>query len=429
MRAGLGVATACAIAPGLALKARSPAQENAALTEIAAWAGQFTPQLSLDPPAGVLLEVAASLRLFGGSAALLRRIDAGLAELGFRAVAAAAPTPLAARLAARAGQAIVIDATQLAAALAPLPVALLDLDPAVAETLAAIGAASLGDCLRLPRAGLARRCGPELLRRLDQALGREPDPRPRYEAPPRFAARLELGWPAEGSEPILFAARRLLAGLAGFLAARQAGLESFAIDLEHGQRPPTRLLIGLAGRSRDEARLLGLLRERLARLVLEAPVVAVGLAADRVEALAGSSRKLFDDGRGGRESCARLLESLRARLGGEAVSGVRAVPAHRPEFAWEAAEPGARQRAEALCGRRPLWLLEPPQALSAGEALPRLDGPLALLAGPERIESGWWDGRDCARDYYLASGTDNQLLWLFRDRRPPHGWYLHGLFA
>jgi protein ImuB len=108
---------------------------------------------------------------------------------------------------------------------------------------------------------------------------------------------------------------------------------------------------------------------------------------------------------------------------------VRAVPAHRPEFAWETAEPGARQRVETLCGNRPLWLLEPPQALPERNALPQWDGPVTLLSGPERIESGWWDGQDCSRDYFLASGPQQELLWLFHERRDPRGWYLHGLFA
>jgi protein ImuB len=426
---GLGIPTACALAPNLVLKPRSPVLEAAAIEEIALWAGQFTPQVSLDPPAGLLLEVAASLRLFSGLAALRSRLDQGLASLGFAALSAAAPTPLAARLLALAGHRESVTAAQLPAALAELPTALLELDAGTEETLAAIGARRLGDCLSLPRDGLARRCGPEPLRRLDRALGRLPDPRPRFEAPVRFAARIELDWPAETTEPLLFLARRLLASLAGFLAARHAGIDRFRLELEHEERPPTPLSIELASRGRDEARFLDVLRERLARLALEAPVRGLALAAEAIDELVPKSRSLFDEGRDSRESCARLLESLRARLGGEAVTGVRTVPAHRPEFAWEAAEPGEKQRVDTLCGQRPLWLLEPPQALPEQDALPQWNGPVLLLAGPERIESGWWDGADCARDYYLACGPDHELLWLFRERRSPHGWYLHGLFA
>ncbi len=107
---------------------------------------------------------------------------------------------------------------------------------------------------------------------------------------------------------------------------------------------------------------------------------------------------------------------------------MRAVPVHRPEFAWAEAEPGEKQRLETLCGARPFWLLDPPQQLAARGGSTEPEG-LHLLAGPERIESGWWDGRDAARDYFVAEGSEGELLWLFRERRAPHGWYVHGLFA
>jgi protein ImuB len=435
VRAGMGIATACAIAPDLILKPRSAERETAAQREIAVWAGQFTAQISLDAPAGVLLEVGASLRLFGGIAALKQRIDAGLADIGYAAITACAPTPLAAGMLARAGRNSIIGIDELAAAIATLPVQLLGLSRAAEETLTAIGARNIGDCLALPRDGLARRCGPELLRQLDRALGKMPDPRRCFEAPASFSSRIELGWPSESTEPILFVGKRLLAGLAGYLGGRQAGIECFTLTLEHEHRLPTVLVVELASRSRDEARFVNVLRERLAHLTqngLDAPVIAVTLSAEHIHSVVVANRSLFDDARDHRdhrEPCARLLENLRARLGDTAVTGVRAVATHRPEFAWETAEPGAKQRAETLCGNRPLWLLEPPQALPERNALPQWDGPVALLSGPERIESGWWDGQDCSRDYYLASGPQHQLLWLFRELRSPQGWYLHGLFA
>jgi protein ImuB len=429
--AGLGIATAAAIAPHLALKPCSAEREHAALREIAVWASQFTAQISLDAPT-VLLEVGASLRLFGGIEALKRRIDAGLAGIGYAAVTACAPTPLAARMLARAGRNGVIDMAGLTAAIAALPVQLLDVSRDAAETLAAIGARRIGDCLALPRDGLARRCGPDLLRQLDRALGAVPDPRRWFEAPGIFSSRIELGWPAESTEPILFVGKRLLAGLAGFLSGRQAGIERFELTLDHEHRASTVLTVELASRSHDEVRFVNVLRERMAHSTqngLAAPVIAVTLTAEQIHSVTVANRSLFGDPRDSREPCARLLENLRARLGDSAVSGVRAVPVHRPEFAWETAEPGAKQHAEALCGNRPLWLLEPPQALPECNALPQWDGPVALLSGPERIESGWWDGHDCSRDYYLASGPQHELLWLFRERRNPRGWYLHGLFA
>jgi protein ImuB len=73
-----------------------------------------------------------------------------------------------------------------------------------------------------------------------------------------------------------------------------------------------------------------------------------------------------------------------------------------------------------------------PRPLPERNAVPlHEDGPLALLAGPERIESGWWDGDDVARDYFVARTPKASVVWIYRERGALQGgqWYLHGLFA
>ena len=57
---------------------------------------------------------------------------------------------------------------------------------------------------------------------------------------------------------------------------------------------------------------------------------------------------------------------------------------------------------------------------------------LVLEEGPECIESGWWDGHDVARDYYIARNAQGARLWVFRKRRETTAgarWFLHGWFA
>jgi protein ImuB len=48
--------------------------------------------------------------------------------------------------------------------------------------------------------------------------------------------------------------------------------------------------------------------------------------------------------------------------------------------------------------------------------------------GPERIETGWWRGRDVRRDYYLVESAAGKRFWLFRAVRDG-AWFLHGTFA
>jgi protein ImuB len=158
-------------------------------------------------------------------------------------------------------------------------------------------------------------------------------------------------------------------------------------------------------------------------------VTAVALEAIEPAPLAGPVAELFADARREAEAPPLLIERLRARLGMEAVTGLRSLPDHRPERAWCAAEPGSAQPAGGLAAPRPLWLLREPRPLETRDDTPCWHRPLKLLAGPERIESGWWDDAEACRDYFVAAGPGEELLWVFRELAPPHGWYVHGIFA
>lgn len=375
-----------------------------ALAPIAAWACQFTPKVSLEPPQELLLEVQGSLRLHGGLGALQERLAAGLLALGFSARLATAPTPRAALWLSR-GEGEAFEA---------LPVEVTRLD---VEFFRSIGVTTVGELLRLPREGLAQRCGAHVAGDLDRALGALPEPRAFFAPPPRFAAGLELPAEVSHAEGLLFGARRLLIQLEGLLAARQAGIRGFQLTLLH-ENQSTLVEVGLASPARDAERLAQLLRERLGSLTLPEPVEAMRLEAGDFVPLPGRSSGMFGDVAGEAEGWARLAERLRARMGHDAVCGLTTHPDHRPEHAWRRVEPGEWDPREFQpTGPRPAWLLEP-RKLNQGEFAP--------LAGAERIESGWWDGDDARRDYFVARLPNASLAWVYREAGE---WYLHGLFA
>ena len=393
-----------------------PEPERAALAAAAAWACQFTPRVSLEPPQALLLEVAGSLRYFGGRWRFLARLRAGLSRVGFEARLAEAPAARAALWRARG------DAGRLEAQ----PVAVMQPGPDARALLASLGVKTIGGLQRLPREGLARRfaqcSGPGLLAQLDEACGRAPEAREFFAPPARFAAQLELPAPAQQAEYALFAARRLLAQMEGFLAARQAGVRAFCLALLHDGRPATEVQVGLAGPGRDAEHFARLLRERLGALALKAPVEAIRLEAGEPETLPGASRDFFS-APGGGEAWLRVIERLQARLGRDAVHGLGVKEDHRPERAFEEIvlknrEGGKKAESFVNANPRPVWLVDPPR--------PLVEGKFALLAGPERIESGWWDGAEARRDYFIArSGAS--LAWVYREREGH--WFLHGLFA
>jgi protein ImuB len=428
VRAGMAASAALALAPRLRIVQRDPAAETEALLGVAGWAAQFTPGVALEFPDAVLLEAAGSLRLFGGLSPLLERLRRDLAEMGWSAAIAGAPTPRGASWLALAGKEIFIGSVaEIERTLTGLPVAVLRRDRETSEALEAIGVRTLGELLALPREGVARRFGQGLLDELDRALGRVPDPRNFFVPPAQFRAAIELPAEVAQAEALLFAAKRLIAQLAGFLAARSGGTQRFVFRLGHRDRAATEVAVGLVAPSRDAGHFALLARERFSSLALDEPVRSIALEVDDVVPLAGRNLGLLLEQGKPPGDWERLLERLRARLGTGAVCGVAARAEHRPELASAVAEPGSKQ-IQLEFGERPLWLLHSPRPLAEIDARPHHEGPLELLAGPERIESGWWDGDDIARDYFIARTRNEALVWVYRERGGG-GWYLHGVFA
>lgn len=378
------------------------------LEHLAAWACQFTPRVSLEPPHALVAEVRGSLRLFGGLDRLLGGLRDGLAELGFEASLSVAATPRAALWQAQAGCTRVEDV--------PLSVCR---NQKVSNFLKTLGIRTMAELMALPREGLARRCPRELLDELDRALGALPESRAFFAPPERFDATLELPGAVLHAEGVLFAARRLLARLEGLLAARQEGIRAFSLDLlQH--RKTTQIEIRLASAARETGRFCRLLQERLASVALHEPVEAIRLQAQAFVPLHPASRGMFGDAGAEEEDWAQLLERLQARLGAAAVHGLATQPDHRPEHAWRRVEPGEWDPREFVQpGARPAWLLEAPRRV-AGEGL-------ELLAGPERIECGWWDGDEAKRDYFVAR-QGAALLWVYREMNEGE-WFVHGVFA
>ncbi len=430
MRNGMSLAAACALVPDLVHRPCDHAIEAAALEQLAAWALQFTPGVSLQAPSGLLLEIEGSLKLLGGIKAILAAIRQGAAGMGYTATIGVAPTVAAAWLLARAGCDTLVNCKRMiASTVAPLPVKALDCDTATLETLAAIGVKTVGAALDLPRDGASRRFGPQFFEQLDRVLGTQPEARRFFAPPEKFSSKLELGVAVGHAEALLFAAQRLLVQLAGYLGARCGSVQHFKLLLTHEDLAPTTLEIGLATPTRDPGRFIAVVREQLAALKLAAPVVQLTLDADDILVLAGENKTLFAEMADRSADWAKLIERLSARLGGEAVQSLSPRAEHRPEHAWQRAAPGARPL-QVTPRPRPLWLLREPRPLKQVAEKPYSDhGPLAIVAGPERIESGWWDGGDVKRDYFVAQTAERSTVWVYRERRRPGGWYLHGIFG
>jgi protein ImuB len=418
----------------------------AVLQRLCLHAQTFTSFVSTEPPNALLLEIKGSLKLFGPLERLHADIDACWRRLALQAYSATAPSTLAALWFARGGgHAVIEDLRTLPGHLAELPIACTAWDGERLQTLRAMGVTRMGELLRLPRAGLARRLGADMLRDLDIALGRQFAPRRAFVPRARFRARCDFETEIENVAYLEKALEPLIARCAQFLRQRQAGVQALRLKLRHRAEPATRVHLGLASITGERRRLMDVLTQKLGRLELSAPVRGMELISGSLLPLSAASRDVFaglaGSGTGARAGCGRdslpqLVERLRARLGEEAVYGVASIPEHRPEAAW--------RRIHGLSLATALRMDEKTTGSGLGDGMPRpvwlMDAPLPLAdelileQGPERIESGWWDGRGIARDYYIARRTPRARqshgakLWVFQERQSKR-WYLHGVFA
>ncbi|MDA0705391.1 MAG: DNA polymerase Y family protein [Proteobacteria bacterium] len=435
IQAGQSANAALALLPTLRVEERSILREQQAVERLATWLEQFTSVVCIAGRDVLLLEIAGSLRLYGGLPCLRQQVAAGLEQQGFAAALAIAPTPLAATWLARAGRrACVREPANIARVLRGLPLTCLNWPVAVCDSIRAMGVTRIGDCLRLPREGFARRFGVQRLLELDRALGRLPDPRTSWRAPERFCADHEMTEEQSDREILLAICHELLLSLERFLLTRQLGTQQLRFSFFHLRAPATQIFLGGAEFERHAEHWSELLRIRFERVLLPEPVIAVRLQAGRCQALSAVSGRLAlqakPAGSGRRYSMSQLVERLAARVGYQAVQGVTTVAEHRPQRAWRLQDfPGQALPVIRYQLRRPLWMLPEPTRLSAEHGYPLLQGRLILLEGPERLETGWWDDDGIARDYYTAMSPQGLRLWVFRNRQHAPTWYLHGFFG
>lgn len=422
LQAGQSFSTAQALLPDLTAIEYDEESVTQARRLLAAWAYRYSSQVSLAFDDAVVLEIQGSLGLFGPWPRFEAQLRDDLIALGFRHRIAMAPVASGARVLAGHHDGLAFEhIAPMLATLAQVPIARACLPCTAADAFEHLGLRRLGQVFALPRASLGKRHGPGLLAQLDRLRGEAPEILPLHRPPDVFDARIELSFETESTEALQFPLRRLTLDLAAYLASRDGGVQRFVLRLEHEDHGHSDVPVGLLAPERDAALLFELARGRLAQASVPAPVRGLRLLARELPPFVPAGTDLFDLRAQQGMPWEQLRERLRARLGNRSVHGLSAVAEHRPEYAWrrDTAETPPVTVQDPL--PRPAWLLERP--------VPLRDARLHLLAGPERIETGWWDGRDIERDYYVMRSRAAVQLWVYRQRRAPHEWFLHGVFG
>ena len=457
LNAGMALADARAMYPHLKVTEADPHADALLLEAVADWCDRYTPLVGLDPPDGLMLDITGCAHLFGGEAALCRDLVHRLEAQGLRTRAAISDTVGCAWGIARHGKGGVIAPGDTLAALQPLPLAALRLAPETVAALAQMSLKTVADVLARPRAPLAARFGTDLVRRLDQALGRETEsiqprkPLPCYVAEQRFAEPIAL------EADVLGILERLAGQLAARLEQHGEGARFLEAVLFRVDGKVLRLSAATSRPVRDPALVRRLFADRLSGLGDEADP-GFGFDLLRLSVVTAERLDVQQIGFGADDhgdDVARLIDRLGVRFGLASVRRFTTHDTHIPEYATtalpahlvkeEATAPLLGQ--DSLAPARPLHLFAQPEPIEAIAEVP--DGPparfrwrrvmheVAVAEGPERIAMEWWrdaEGRTLTRDYFRVEDQDGARFWLYREglfqREVTHPrWFLHGLFA
>jgi len=486
-----------AMCPDLVTRLANPTAEAAFLAGLRRWAGKFSPWVAEEPPEGLVIDLTGCAHLFGGEAALMAQVEADCADLGLTVRAGIADTAGAAwalaRFAGRSGNAArsgddidqearatrsraarrrhwekggpapkipaaEVSAARIAApggtraAIGGLPVAALRLDEAIVTDLVRLGLRRIEDLAGQPRAGLARRFGAMLVRRLDQAMGVEPEPITPAKPPDHFAVRLTLPEPIGLEADVMAAIDRLLPRLGEQLRAMGRGARLVRLEAQRVDQGTAVIEVGLARPAADPDRIRPLLALKIGdidagygidRVRLVAPVtepVHAHQHCGHLDAAADGARHL-----GGKAPLDDLVGRLGARVGLEAITRLHPGDSHIPEktarvmaAAWSEPAGGWPDPP----GPRPILLWRPEMvtvpdvpALPARFRWRRRDLAVVAAVGPERIAPEWWldepDWRTGLRDYWRVTTDAGEVLWLYfaHGAAMSAGWFCQGRFA
>lgn len=452
------------------------------------------PASGISPAFGLALDLTGCERVFGGIDPLVRKIDDSLRRLHLSAAVCVAPTlggAWAISFDPRRQRAVVAD-EELLAALDPLPPHTLRLPHDVVASLRHVGIDSVAQLRALPRAKLPARFGPLLLQRLDQALGRLPEPIVAVEPFRPIVRHVEFEYVVSSLDAVLLTLERLLDAIVIELRRRGRGARHLSLALLRPRGQSATFTVALARASRDPRVLL-----RLCRCAIETDAGQLGLRRGRGRRRStGSLRhdradrhddpgaiEYVDDGFFGLrvsversepvverqidlsgqcdgasdEERARLIERLSQKLGAARVLVASSLPGYLPEksFRFDAAltmEAPSGSMTEASTDRLepagwlpltllPLTLLPVPREarVIVSPSHDRDGKPVWIdfdndsraivhCFGPSRVAGEWWHGHCRTRDYFEVEDERAERLWLFRV--PENGrWFVHGFFG
>lgn len=469
---GMWLTQARVIVAGLHILPADPEGDRAALKDLAiALARRWAPTVAVSGEDGLFIDLTGVSHLHGGEEAFAGRLVRLLARLGYTARVAVADTAGAAWALARRhpNPVTIVAPTWHVEAIEPLPAAALRLEEAHVRLLDRLGVDTVAELMRLPRAPLTRRFGGALVRRLDQATGRAPEPLEPVETPQRIVVEHRFVEPIATAKAIEHWLGVLGQSLCEELARAGRGARSVELVADRVDGVPQMLRVGFSRPTRDPGHLLSLLLRRVEEIAPGLGLDALTLHVRRSDPLGAEpfAPSLAEETS---LDLAPFVDLLENRVGSYRVWRVRPVESDVPERSTapcppldppERAAPALRAGDVRLLAAveddhpwhrrwpRPSRLLPRPEPVEHVLAeLP--DHPpkrftwrgesyrVVRAEGPERITGEWWRRaaeHDAVRDYFHLEDEQGRRFWLFRRGdgwRPETGdlsWHMHGAFG
>ena len=485
---GSSISTALSLASTLSIKKKDEAAEWQALEQLATWAYQFTPYITLQEHT-LLLEVESSLTLFKGKESLCKHVTDGLQQWGYQYSIACCSTAKSAHLLAKAKirdkenknlNKLFFHTDDIQ----QCPIDLLDMNEKTKNSLISMGLTQIKDITCLPEDAINRRFGTSLSRQLQQVTGKTNDIQKNFSLPRTFDQSIHFTEELTHSSSLLFPLKRLLSYLENYLLARQLLCNSFVVTFNERSQQRHSLVMQLAQPHYRSDYFLSLIKLKLENINLQQPVVGIKVTARYFSPMTQQTRDLFLSYQETAQSKHALIDTLTHRLGERSMHQIVLNNDYRPEIAaqtrpininlrnidpnntvkennvqYDAKNTHKKQQKTTRPKNlqqdidatiqtqhpeltRPLWLFQQPQPLHNKKGVPVYGERLQLIKGPERIETGWWDKRPINRDYYVAQHPTGVIYWVYVDRdknTPDHSsytpkyqdkqWFLHGVFG
>lgn len=416
---GMGLGSASALCQQLQVHPYDEKVEQKTLLDIAQWLYMVTSDIVLFPPQGILLKVTDMLSLYGGLETYWQHVSHHLNKLQLSFHFATGFSPFSAMLLAKSGSHFVThDKEEISERIQRYPLTATELDNKQVETLSRVGVTHLHQLLELPMQDIARRFDIDLVNYVGRLMGQFKHPMSFYHPPEHFQSYMELLFDIENIQWLEKPLAKLLDKLELFLTLRNQVAYELTLTLHQRDHIDNSITFTSACGDYLAKRWMNLCQLTLESIKLDAPVQGLTLNLARSGELESRSQDIFA-GHKGQQSELELISMLQAKLGQERIRKVAMSDDPRPE------------RATLLCAAevviplkptihrlRPSFMLQQPEPLAE---------KVSIIQGPERIVTGWWDGDEMTRDYFIARSDAGRWLWVFRNQQMQ--WFLHGLFS